>query len=61
MKCPFRKEVVHYPEQKVGYVKEFARDTEEYADCYERGCPFYREVFGEEHCKRAEVIACTKN
>jgi len=54
MKCPYRKEVIHYPEQTIGYVKEYARDIEEFADCYEKECPFYMTIAnGRYYCAMA--------
>ena len=59
MKCPYRKKIIHKPEHTEGFITYYAADIEEYADCCESKCPFYRRwrtTSGgiEEHCKRAE-------
>ena len=40
MKCPFRKIIKH--EEK--YCNMPAKDIEEFAECYEKECPYYIEV-----------------
>lgn len=59
MKCPYRKRIIHKPEHTEGYVTYYAEDIEEFADCCESKCYFYRKkrmTDGsiEERCKRAE-------
>jgi len=51
MKCPFRTETVHKPELKDGYIRKFAKDIVEYADCYEGQCPYY---LGNRKCLKVE-------
>ena len=51
MKCPYRKTVIHQREYQRNYVTHFARDIEEYQDCYENQCPFY--ISG--RCMKAEA------
>lgn len=43
MKCPYRKRTVHQPDRYKDGRRCFAVDIEEYAECHEKECPFYRE------------------
>ena len=38
MKCPYRKIIIHVPTT----VYTHAKDIEEFAECYEKECPYYR-------------------
>ena len=51
MKCPYRKEIIHQREYKSGYTTHWAKDIEEFSDCYENKCPFYFSG----RCMRAEA------
>ena len=54
MKCPYRKEITHYSERESGYVIYPAKDVEEFADCYEKECPFYMTIAnGRYYCAMA--------
>lgn len=54
MKCPYRKTIVHWPEIRDGEKIRFARDTEEFGECYEEKCPFFEKYEnGEKDCRKA--------
>lgn len=38
MKCPYRKIIIHVPATTYNHSK----DVEEFADCHEEECPYYR-------------------
>lgn len=38
MKCPYRKIIIHIPATTYTHSK----DVEEFADCHEEECPYYR-------------------
>lgn len=42
MKCPYRKIILHQPDREEGMRRIFARDIEDFAECYGKECPFYR-------------------
>lgn len=54
MKCPYRKTIVHQPEIREGDKIRFERQTEEFGECYESECPFFRtRPDGEKDCRKA--------
>ena len=50
MKCPYRKIVTHVGERVEGVIILPPKDVEEFAECYEWECPFYKCA---DKCKKA--------